>query len=412
MFGYFTRLQIGLFLAAQSLVGSEYNFYLIFTYCKDKKMIKQRKRYSVTLGVVLLAGTTVVSAQIIKNGPYIGPAIGYYVFDSDNTNNAEDAFHYGLSAGYQFTPKLALELSYFRMGSEIKDSMVDEEGTPQLAGEDLDINMFRVDGIFNFLSNRWTPYLVIGYTRLSQDPQFRYDEDDNPVNVGLGFKAAITPALSVRSDVRGYFDEHGESDYGVNLGLFYLFGSPPAPPPKPRPLPVKPPPEPEPIVKPIDPCTLDDDGDGVNNCDDLCSGTPKGSRIETTGCRILTVPKKITLEILFDSNKAVVKPQYLQSIQEVAEFMRKYPSTNTEIQGYTDSRGSDAYNRKLSQRRSDAVRQTLIDEFGVAGSRLTAVGYGESDPIADNVTAVGRQQNRRVVARIETVVEEVEKSVR
>jgi OOP family OmpA-OmpF porin len=373
-------------------------------------MIKQRKRYSVTLGVVLLAGTTVVSAQMIESGPYIGPAIGYYVFDSDNTNNAEDAFHYGLSAGYQFTPKLALELSYFRMGSEIKDSLLDVDGTPQVAGEDLDFNMFRVDGIFNFLSSRWTPYLVIGYTRLSQDPQFRYDEDDNPVDVGLGFKAAITPALSIRSDVRGYFDEHGESDYGVNLGLFYLFGKPPAPPPPPPPPP--PEPEPEPIEKPIDPCTLDEDGDGVNNCDDLCPGTPKGSKIETTGCRILTVPKEIRLEILFDSNKAVVKPQYFRSIQEVADFMRKYPSTNTEIQGHTDSRGSEAYNRKLSQRRADAVRMTLVNEFGVAETRLTAVGYGESDPIADNRTAEGRQQNRRVVARIETVVEEVEKSVK
>lgn len=374
--------------------------------------MKQRKLYTTTtLGVVLLAGTTMVSAQMIESGPYIGPSIGYYVFDSDNTNNAEDAFLYGLSAGYQFSPRFALELSYFRMASEITNSIADIDGTFQVAGEDLDADLIRADGVFNLFSTSSTPYLTFGYSRLSEAPKFAQGNDDM-IDMGLGFKAAITPALSFRGDVRGYFDEHGESDVGVHAGLFYLLGSPPPPPLTPSLPKVKvEPPKQKTVV--VDPCTKDEDGDGVNDCDDLCPNTPNdGSRIETTGCRVLTVPKEIRLEILFDSNKEAVKPEYFFEIQKVADFMRKYPSTNTEIQGHSDSRGAEAYNLKLSQLRADAVRQTLVDEFGVAESRITAVGYGEEAPIADNDTREGRQLNRRVVANIKTVIEQVEKAIK
>jgi OOP family OmpA-OmpF porin len=64
---------------------------------------------------------------------------------------------------------------------------------------------------------------------------------------------------------------------------------------------------------------------------------------------------------------------------------------------------SDAYNQKLSERRANSVRQYIIDKFGIDGSRLTAVGYGESKPIADNSTAEGRQKNRRVEAVMEAI---------
>jgi OOP family OmpA-OmpF porin len=68
------------------------------------------------------------------------------------------------------------------------------------------------------------------------------------------------------------------------------------------------------------------------------------------------------------------------------------------IEGHTDSVGNDDYNLKLSQRRADAVRQYLLDK-GVAGARLEAKGFGESQPVADNKTVEGRAQNRRVILR-------------
>jgi OOP family OmpA-OmpF porin len=81
--------------------------------------------------------------------------------------------------------------------------------------------------------------------------------------------------------------------------------------------------------------------------------------------------------------------------------MNQYPQTTTTVEGYTDSVGSEAYNQQLSQRRADAVRQVMVDEYGVAADRVSAVGEGESDPVASNDTAEGRALNRRVEASVE-----------
>jgi OOP family OmpA-OmpF porin len=106
----------------------------------------------------------------------------------------------------------------------------------------------------------------------------------------------------------------------------------------------------------------------------------------------------IALDLEFDTAKSVVKPQYDAELKKVADFMKTYPTTKAEIEGHTDNVGQRDYNKALSQRRADAVRQALIDRFGADASRLTAKGYGEEKPLVDNSTAEGRAQNRRVVA--------------
>ena len=120
-----------------------------------------------------------------------------------------------------------------------------------------------------------------------------------------------------------------------------------------------------------------------------------------TGCcckQVASAPDAIELRVEFDTNKSFVKPAYHERIKEVADYMKRHSEVDAVIEGHTDSRGSDAYNQSLSQRRADSVRQYLIDKLGVSASRLTAKGYGESKPLADNNTAEGRQRNRRVIA--------------
>ena len=114
----------------------------------------------------------------------------------------------------------------------------------------------------------------------------------------------------------------------------------------------------------------------------------------------------ITLNVKFDTAKAVVKKKYHNDIKKVADFMKAYPGTKAVIEGYTDN--VDKFNNpenniKLSQARADSVRQYLIDNFGIDASLITAVGYGPNKPIASNDTNKGRQKNRRVQAVIETV---------
>lgn len=116
---------------------------------------------------------------------------------------------------------------------------------------------------------------------------------------------------------------------------------------------------------------------------------------------ILAEKMTIELEVLFDTDKSIVKPNYYSKISEVAEFMAQYPNTLVTIEGHTDSRASEKYNQALSQRRVNAVKEVLITQFGVAPERLNAIGYGELKPRASNDTVEGRQLNRRVIAIIE-----------
>jgi len=111
----------------------------------------------------------------------------------------------------------------------------------------------------------------------------------------------------------------------------------------------------------------------------------------------------ITLNVQFDTNKADIKEKYNDDIKRVADFMKEFPDTTAEIGGHTDNVGSAEYNQKLSEKRANSVRQYLIDKFGIDGSRLTAVGYGLTKPVASNDTLEGKQQNRRVEAVMEAV---------
>ena len=106
----------------------------------------------------------------------------------------------------------------------------------------------------------------------------------------------------------------------------------------------------------------------------------------------------IELEVKFDTDKDAVKPEYDGQLRKVADFLAAHPETRAEIEGHTDSQGDAAYNKALSQRRADAVRQALIDRFGSDASRLTAAGYGLEKPRASNDDAEGRARNRRVIA--------------
>lgn len=132
-----------------------------------------------------------------------------------------------------------------------------------------------------------------------------------------------------------------------------------------------------------------------------CPETVKPAVVVAPLAPILAEKLTIDLELLFATDDALVRPQDYPEIKKLAEFMEQYPSTLVAIEGHTDSRGSDSYNQKLSQRRVNAVKDVLISQFGIATERLTAVGYGESQPRASNESDEGRQMNRRVVAVVE-----------
>jgi outer membrane protein OmpA-like peptidoglycan-associated protein len=138
---------------------------------------------------------------------------------------------------------------------------------------------------------------------------------------------------------------------------------------------------------------FDEDGDGVINNKDLCPGTLAGFSVDENGCETV-----YTFNIHFDVDSAVIKPEFLQTVEQLADYL-KTNSYKAQLQGHTDSTASNAYNKKLSQRRARAVMKKLM-EYGVSPNRLSSVGFGEDRPIADNSSSPGRYKNRRVEAHI------------
>jgi OOP family OmpA-OmpF porin len=170
-----------------------------------------------------------------------------------------------------------------------------------------------------------------------------------------------------------------------------------------------------------DGCELDSDGDGVVDALDKCPTTPKGHKVNAQGCELdsdgdgvidandkcptvpapgtadgCPVPKKLVLEgVNFDNDKATLRPEAYGILDKAAATLKEWGDAKVEVAGHTDSRSDDDYNQKLSQRRAEAVRSYLIGK-GVAADRLTAKGYGEANPVADNESEEGRFKNRRV----------------
>ncbi|HUF29395.1 MAG TPA: OmpA family protein [Gemmatimonadaceae bacterium] len=118
--------------------------------------------------------------------------------------------------------------------------------------------------------------------------------------------------------------------------------------------------------------------------------------VEITNLRQTSRGLVISLsDVLFDVDKATVKPGAERSIQRIATVLDQYPDHQIAVEGHTDATGGDEYNQRLSEQRAAAVRVQLIDG-GVDANRVTSRGFGKTTPVATNETAAGRQQNRRV----------------
>ena len=157
----------------------------------------------------------------------------------------------------------------------------------------------------------------------------------------------------------------------------------------------------------------DEDGDGVTNKNDECPGTPPGTEVDEVGCPIpVVVVEEVVIEevdvvlvinnlhFAFDSD--VVSDMDKAELDRIANALKtEAPDATLAIAGFTDSVGTDAYNQKLSERRAVAVANYLVAAGVPQASIVGVIGEGESNPVADNATAEGRAENRRVEIAID-----------
>ncbi len=324
---------------------------------------------------------------------YVVPGIQW--LDFDNSLNLDDEWGASAGIGFQASGRLSFELSTFDLDPDDQ------------TGSDIDLDHYRLDVLYDIgdTIGNWQPFIVggVGNTEFG-------NHNDTLGNFGAGLKWQIRDDLQWRTAVRSYHflgRSFGDNDVGIDLGLVFFFGSSDRPAPgsndsrrassssTPRSEPAR---RSDPVEE--EP-PMDSDGDGVADAGDACPETLRTYAVDERGCPIpVEEVARVELLVNFDFDSSEVKPEYFDEIQEIADFMEQYPDVVVELEGHTDSRGTAAYNQGLSERRANAVRDVMVNRFGISGGRITAHGFGESQPVASNDTDAGREENRRVITVI------------
>ncbi len=307
-----------------------------------------------------------------------------------------------------------LELGLFHNPIKTTGSSGDSQGGAML------------DLVQSYTFSGWNPYVFVGLGVVGEG--IGPSEGIYPaIEAGGGLLFDLTPDLVGRASLSVMSVRNDELDQGVdafvdfrlNLGLMFPFGAAPAAAPAAA----------APVARAKDsdgdglsddkdgcPSTpastadgcpaaapvvqTDSDGDGVYDAQDDCSGTLSGLRVDAKGCAVETEAQSVVLKgVTFLPGSATLTAEARTVLETATAALSGQKSLKVELGGYTDSQGKDAANQALSQRRANSVRQHLMDK-GIEGDRLTAVGYGETQPIADNNTVAGRAENRRVELKI------------
>lgn len=295
-------------------------------------------------------------------------------FDGDGQNP-------GARIGYFLTDDVSLDLKY----NETHNTRGD------VFNKNIKGSRTGLDATYHFgtVGDALRPYVSAGFAHDSQGQAFRGGRDHSTfANVGAGVKWYITDMFFARAGAELQHNIDANNTEGaVVLGLGMNFGGSGG----------KVAPAPAPVAE----VCSDSDNDGVCDNVDKCPDTPANVTVDADGCPAVAEVVRVELDVKFDFDKSVVKPNSYGDIKNLADFMKQYPQTTTTVEGHTDSVGPDAYNQKLSERRANAVKQVLTQQYGIAPSRVDSVGYGKTRPVADNATEAGRAINRRVEAQVE-----------
>ncbi|MEK8089931.1 OmpA family protein [Thermithiobacillus plumbiphilus] len=330
-------------------------------------------------------------------------------FGLGSKNNAGTA---GLRIGTRTSPHFGVELDLNYAHVPYKDDLA-PTGLPYSAysGGDRFKGQFSgaLVGVLYALDRDSTPYMTIGVGASS----YRYAQsavtgnDDRTENLmtlwGLGYKHRLGKSLDLRLDAQDEMLWNTPADPGgvlnnlrLTAGVGFAFGGS-----KPMPAPVAaaaPEPTPAPELPPaVQPAQVE-----------------SMPIVVTETERTLLENKPVTIDAAkFDFDKAELRPSAYPTLDEIVEFSQKYPDAQFFVDGHTDSIGSESYNRQLSKKRAQAVKDYLTDK-GVPSERLKVRALGESRPIASNKTADGRAKNRRVEVRTTIQVQRTstERSVR
>lgn len=398
-----------------------------------------KKKMAGLVAVMLMTTAGTAIAEQRAGAFTLSPFAGGYTFDG--TQHLQTSPVIGLRLGYDITKNFGVEATFDYINAEAtRDHTADSVARAKSAN----MYNYRLEGIYNFMpESKFVPFLAIGAggSHISSTVKGVRSNNDATAQAGVGLKYFLAEDVALRADTRAIMSLHAtpafqisKHEYWVNyeytLGVQFLFGGkkpvvakvvepPPPPAPAPAPKAVEPPPPPAPV--PVDgkvgawsdwsacsaPC-----GGGTQTrtrpvlVQPANGGAALPALTESRSCntQVCMEEEKINLLIEFDFDKAVIKKEFFPNADAVGSFMKKNDKMVITLDGWTDSKGTDKYNKKLSQKRADAVKTYLVTKHKVDASRITAVGHGKSFKY-DNKTEAGRYKNRRVEMNQTVMVE-------
>ncbi len=251
---------------------------------------------------------------------------------------------------------------------------------------DTSVNRFFTNLIKEYKLNEKSSLYALAGIGIELYGNEQFSNETGPfANYGVGYKYKLDNDMAIKTDVRHLVSlDNGNNNLIYTVGLAIPFGkkAPATPMMKEEPK----------MAEPAK--ALDSDNDGVIDSMDKCPNTMSGAKVNAEGCIVM-----VDLNINFAINSSIIDETYSHRIKEFAEFLNNNPKLKATIEGHTDYTGTDKYNQWLSERRA-ASAVTALKKYDVDASRLTAVGYGETQPIATNKTKEGRAANRRIQAVI------------
>ena len=359
-----------------------------------------RKHLCALIALALSAGA--VSAQDYDNRWYFAPAVGVSLNDNERYVDSDDSEFGSIGFGRFVAENTSLDLSLDYTSRNL-GSQFHYVGNFDNFGLTASLRHYFTDW-------SWRPYVKVGLG-LSQAHvtdqvlEYGYEDHANAVfDAGMGFAHEFNDTIAMRSEVVYRYDMDDRSipgqdhfgDWLVTTGLTMKFGEgssvTPAASVDPASEPAAPA-EDVPTTPAADCSTMDDDNDGVNNCDDKCPTSAAGEAVGADGCAAAIVIDLRGVNFAFDRSE--LTGESVAILDQAVDVLNRYPALKVEVAGHTDSVGTDAYNQGLSERRARTVYDYLTGK-GIAADRLSGPnGYGEGKPIDTNDTSEGRARNRR-----------------
>ena len=289
---------------------------------------------------------------------------------ADPRSSLDNGNGLGAEVGYRWTPSTEFRFSYTYLDLNSRN-----DGFSEPNGSALSADLLYFPTEQNF-------YLLTGVNSLD------IVKSQTSANLGAGYRHYLNDRMAMYFETKAHYQfSERYDDLTAQVGFVYFFGD-----------------NNNSSAAPAAVAMLDADKDGVADSRDNCPNTPSIDKVDANGCTLF-IDDKVSIQLLvkFDNNKADIKPEFHSEIKAMADFLTANTEASITIEGHASAPGREAYNKKISQQRADAIVDVLVNQYNIDASRVSGIGFGETKLLNSDNTEAAHAQNRRIMATVEVM---------